>query len=60
MAHEPKLTATEKAKVALLIARMAKRCAISEDIDRSDLERQVDRIIDRAREREEKAAKNGQ
>ncbi|URN12494.1 DUF6257 family protein [Streptomyces radiopugnans] len=52
---EPKLTAREKAQVAVLVARMAKRCVASEDIDRSDLERRVDAILDRARAREEKA-----
>ncbi|MDG9705529.1 DUF6257 family protein [Streptomyces sp. DH37] len=56
MAHEPKLTTREKARVALLTARMVKRCVASEDIDRSDLEREVDAILDRAREREEQAA----
>ncbi|MFJ9027301.1 DUF6257 family protein [Streptomyces sp. NPDC102274] len=54
---EPKLTAGEKARVAVLVVRMTKRCAVSEDIDRSDLERRVDRIIDGARKREERAAK---
>ncbi|MFE4373281.1 DUF6257 family protein [Streptomyces sp. NPDC056835] len=54
---EPKLTVGEKARVAVLVVRMTKRCAVSEDIDRSDLERKVDRIIDGARRREERAAK---
>lgn len=54
---EPKLTATEKAKVAVLVARMAKRSVGGEDVDRSDLERKVDRILDGARQREAKTSK---
>ncbi|MFE5629588.1 DUF6257 family protein [Streptomyces sp. NPDC056543] len=50
----PKLTAGENAKVALLVARMAKRCIASESVDRSDLERKVDRILDGARKRAER------
>ncbi|MFD9032655.1 DUF6257 family protein [Streptomyces sp. NPDC059567] len=50
----PKLTAGEHARVALLVARMAKRCLASETVDRSDLERKVDRILDRARKRAER------
>ena len=50
----PKLTASETARVAWNVARMVKRCAVSEDIDRSDLERNVERILDRARKRQEK------
>lgn len=53
MTYEPKLTAREKARVALLTARMVKRCVASEDVDRSDLEKQIDAILDRAREREQ-------
>jgi hypothetical protein len=51
----PKLTPTEQAKVAWCVARMAKRCIAGEHVDRSDLERRVDRIIDGARKRAEKS-----
>ncbi|MGI5356140.1 DUF6257 family protein [Streptomyces sp. CA-252508] len=51
----PKLTPTEQAKVAWAVARMAKRCVAGEDVDRSDLERKVDRILDGARQRAEKS-----
>ncbi|MFI8290163.1 DUF6257 family protein [Streptomyces sp. NPDC085614] len=53
----PKLTAGETAQVAWYVARMAKRCIASESVDCSDLERKVDRVIERARKREEKQAK---
>ncbi|MES9804982.1 DUF6257 family protein [Streptomyces cinereoruber] len=49
----PKLTAREHAQVAWCVARMAKRCAAGEQVDRSDLERKVDRILDGARKRSE-------
>ncbi|WP_432128254.1 DUF6257 family protein [Streptomyces sp. bgisy082] len=51
----PKLTPTEQAKVAWCVARMAKRCVAGEDVDRADLERKVDRILDGARKRAEKS-----
>ncbi|WP_328488244.1 DUF6257 family protein [Streptomyces zaomyceticus] len=51
----PKLTAGETARVAWNVARMVKRCAASESVDRSDLERNVERILDRARKRAEKS-----
>ncbi|MFC8289819.1 DUF6257 family protein [Streptomyces sp. NPDC057242] len=50
----PKLTAKEHAQVAWAVARMAKRCVAGEDVDRADLERKVDRIIEGARKREAK------
>ncbi|MFE5629938.1 DUF6257 family protein [Streptomyces sp. NPDC056543] len=50
----PKLTVAEHVKVASLVARMAKRCIASESVDRSDLERKVDRILEGARKRQEK------
>ncbi|MFD9814487.1 DUF6257 family protein [Streptomyces sp. NPDC059080] len=53
---DPKLTASEKAKVTVLVARMCKRSVAGEDVDRSDLERRVDQILDGAREREERTA----
>ncbi|WP_435057225.1 DUF6257 family protein [Streptomyces sp. bgisy060] len=49
----PRLTAGENARVAWNVARMAKRCLAGENADRSDLERNVDRIIDGARKRAE-------
>jgi hypothetical protein len=48
---DPPLTGREAAKVAWLIARMAKRGVAGEDVDLSDLKRKLDRILDRARER---------
>ncbi|MFJ5876460.1 DUF6257 family protein [Streptomyces sp. NPDC093088] len=50
----PKLTAREHAQVAWAVARMAKRCVAGEQVDRADLERKVDRILDNARKREAK------
>ncbi|RSS41637.1 DUF6257 family protein [Streptomyces sp. WAC08241] len=51
----PQLTAREHAQVAWAVARMAKRCAAGEQVDRADLERKVDRIIHGARQRAEKS-----
>lgn len=61
--NEPKLTAGEKAKVAWLIARMAKRGIAAHnsptgDVYQADLQRKVDRVIEGARKREERDAKN--
>ncbi|MEU8528505.1 DUF6257 family protein [Streptomyces sp. NPDC048629] len=53
----PKLTASEKARVALLVARMAKRSIASETVYMRDLERKVERIIDGAQQRAEKNGK---
>ena len=53
MSNKPKLTAGETAQVAWYVARMAKRCIASERIDRSDLERKVDRVMGRARQAHE-------
>ncbi|MFE7582502.1 DUF6257 family protein [Streptomyces gardneri] len=50
----PPLTAGEKAKVTWLVARMCKRGIASETVYQGDLEKKVDRIIDRARKRAEK------
>ncbi|MFD5114853.1 DUF6257 family protein [Streptomyces sp. NPDC058391] len=54
---EPKLTNGEKAKVALLVARMAKRGIAGEDVYLGDLEQKIDRVIDGAAKREERALK---
>lgn len=54
--NDPPLTGGEAAKVAWYIARMAKRGIAGEDVDLTDLQRKVDRIIDVARKRAEKAA----
>jgi hypothetical protein len=62
MASDPKLTAGEKAKLVWLTARMAKR-GIADDpakgvrVSQRDLERKFDRVLEQAREREERAAK---
>lgn len=63
MASEPKLTAGEKAKVAWLVARMAKRGIAARnsptgDVYQGDLQRKVERVIEGARKREEREAKN--
>ncbi|MGW4028494.1 DUF6257 family protein [Streptomyces sp. NPDC004838] len=62
--QEPRLTTGEKAKVAWYVARMAKRGIADPDrergtVDLTDLQRKVDRVIDRARKREEQAANSG-
>ncbi|MEU0990686.1 DUF6257 family protein [Streptomyces sp. NPDC005953] len=63
---EPKLTAREKATVAVLVLRMAKRGLADPDrhghgtVDLTDLERKVERVIDGARKREERAAESTQ
>jgi hypothetical protein len=54
--NDPPLTGAEASKVAWLIARMAKRGLAGEDVDLSDLQRKLDRILDGARKRAEKAA----
>ncbi|WP_127453466.1 DUF6257 family protein [Streptomyces sp. B29(2018)] len=52
---EPQLTASEKTKAAWLIARMAKRAVAGPEVDQSDLERKLDRLMDAARKREAEA-----
>jgi hypothetical protein len=60
--HDPKLTTGEKAKAAWYVVRMAKR-GIADDrvnggrVYQGDLERKLDRVLEGAREREEKQAK---
>ncbi|WP_405409796.1 DUF6257 family protein [Streptomyces decoyicus] len=54
---EPKLTAAEKVRIAGLVARMCKRDLAGPDVHQGDLQRKVDRILDGAREREEKTAR---
>ncbi|WP_329382112.1 DUF6257 family protein [Streptomyces sp. NBC_01351] len=56
MAKDPKFTAGETAKLAWYIGRMAKRGIAGETVYQGDLERKVERIIDGAREREERQA----
>ncbi|MGW8599522.1 DUF6257 family protein [Streptomyces sp. NPDC055893] len=53
----PPLTAGEKAKFAWYIGRMAKRGIAGEHVYQGDLEKKVDRILDGARERAEKNAR---
>jgi hypothetical protein len=59
--NTPKLTTGEKAKLTWLVARMAKR-GIADDpvngvrVSQRDLERKFDRVLEGAREREERAA----
>ncbi|MFZ4237528.1 DUF6257 family protein [Streptomyces murinus] len=62
--NEPRLTVGEKAQIAWYVARMAKR-GIADDrqmggrVDQSDLQNKVDRVLDQAREREQRAAREG-
>lgn len=62
MQPQPRLTARETARVAVLVARMAKR-GLADDrvmggrVDQSDLQHRVDQIIEGARKREEDAAR---
>ena len=51
---EPQLTASEKTKAAWLIARMAKRAVAGPEVDQSDLEKKLDRLMETARQREAK------
>ncbi|MBW1601784.1 hypothetical protein JJV70_06595 [Streptomyces sp. JJ66] len=51
MADDPKLTPAEKAKVAVLVGRMCKRSIAGDHVYLTDLQRKVDRILDRARQR---------
>ncbi|MFC8952352.1 DUF6257 family protein [Streptomyces sp. NPDC057101] len=53
----PPLTASEKAKFAWYIGRMAKRGLAGENVYQGDLEKKVDRLLDGARDRAEKNAK---
>ena len=58
MASDPKLTIGDKAKVAWYVVRMAKR-GLADDrqsggrVHQGDLERKMDRVLDKARKREE-------
>ncbi|MFJ9419794.1 DUF6257 family protein [Streptomyces sp. NPDC101227] len=54
--HEPKLTTTEKAKLACLGARMCKRSLAGEDVYLGDLKRKFNRVLDGAAKRAEKDA----
>ena len=54
MSDNPKLTAGEAAQVAWYVARMCKRSLASETVHQGDLERKVERILDKARKRQEK------
>ncbi|MFD8887578.1 DUF6257 family protein [Streptomyces erythrochromogenes] len=56
MASDPKFTAKETAQIGWYMARMAKRGIAGETVHLGDLERKVERIIDGAREREERQA----
>ncbi|MEE4541170.1 DUF6257 family protein [Streptomyces sp. V4-01] len=55
--NDPPLTAGEAAKAAWYIGRMAKRGLAGDDVDQSDLQRKLDRIIDGARKRADQAGK---
>ncbi|RSS85121.1 DUF6257 family protein [Streptomyces sp. WAC05950] len=59
MANDPKFTAKETAQIGWYMARMAKRGIAGETVHLGDLERKVERIIDGAREREERQAAEG-
>lgn len=47
-------TTGEKARIAVLVARMGKRGLAGENVDLSDLQRRVERIENQARRRKEK------
>lgn len=53
MAKLPPLTAAEKAKLAWITARVAKRSLAGDDVDMGDLERRWDRIVEGARKRQQ-------
>ncbi|MFF9341617.1 DUF6257 family protein [Streptomyces sp. NPDC014773] len=55
--NHPPLTVGEGVKFGWYIARMAKRGIASETVYQGDLEKKVDKLLDRARERAEKNAK---
>jgi hypothetical protein len=55
--NDPPLTAGEAARVAWLIGRMAKRGLAGEEVDLSDLQRKLDRVLDGARKRADQANK---
>lgn len=55
--NDPPLTGREAAKVAWLIARMAKRGLAGDDVDQTDLQRKLDRVLDGARKRAEQDGK---
>ncbi|MFF9185501.1 DUF6257 family protein [Streptomyces misionensis] len=61
--NEPRLTVGEKAELAWLVARMAKR-GMADDrqfggrVDQDDLQRKFDRVLERARKREERDSKS--
>jgi hypothetical protein len=55
--NDPPLTAGEAARVAWLIGRMAKRGLAGEEVDLSDLQRKLDRILDGAHKRADQANK---
>lgn len=53
---DPPLTTAETVKAGLLIARMAKRAVAGENVHQADLQAKLDRLLDGARKRAEKAA----
>jgi hypothetical protein len=48
---EPQYTAAEKARIALLVARMCKRGIAGPNVHQADLERRIDRIRNQAQKR---------
>lgn len=48
-------TAGEKARIGVLVARMAKRGAAGDGVDLSDLQRRVERIENTARRRKKQS-----
>ncbi|MEE4541217.1 DUF6257 family protein [Streptomyces sp. V4-01] len=53
---DPPLTGREAARVAWLVARMAKRGVAGEDVDLADLQAKLDRVLVGARKRADRAA----
>ncbi|MFI8425091.1 DUF6257 family protein [Streptomyces sp. NPDC085479] len=52
--NHPPLTVGEGVKFGWYVARMAKRGIAGENVYQGDLEKKVDRLLDRARDRAEK------
>lgn len=48
---DPPFTVRETAQLTWLVGRMAKRNIAGDDVDQTDLQRKVDRIVRKARER---------
>lgn len=50
---DPPFTAVESVQLAWLIGRMAKRGIAGDDVDQRDLQKKINKIVEKARKREE-------